>query len=504
MIILLGNMLFPNHSALPLRKMPVFMAEDFGLCAHANYHKHKLILFLAAMRHHRDDLQQQGISVDYWPLDASAAMTYEEKLLASLEKFQTQSLHTYQIEDHWFRDRLQAFCDHHQLTLITYESPLFLTPTEAFQVYRRRYKRLFMADFYKFQRQRLNVLIQPDGKPVGNRWSYDEENRKPLPKKPAQDWHIPALATPTPSIHVQAVSTLVDQFFPTHPGHSQDFWLPVTRSGALAWLDQFLVERFQQFGPYEDALSTQAPFIFHSVLSPLLNLGLITPQEVLTAALEYAATQPIPLNSLEGFIRQVIGWREYIRGVYHELGETQRQSNHLGHRRGLTQHWHQGTTGLTPLDHVIAQVNLRGWAHHIERLMVVSNAMLLSEIHPNQVFQWFLDYFVDGADWVMVPNVYGMGQFADGGQMMTKPYISGSNYLRKMGDYPKKNTGDGAWDEIWDGLYWRFVDRNRDLFSQNPRMGFMLKTLEKMDVRRRERLWAIAAEFIQTCTVSEE
>jgi deoxyribodipyrimidine photolyase-related protein len=503
MIILLGNMLFPNHSALPLRQMPVFMAEDFGLCTHANYHKHKLILYLAAMRHHRDDLQQQGVLVEYWPLDAaSATMTYEEKLLASLEKFQPQSLHTYQIEDHWFRDRLQSFCDQHQLPLITYESPLFLTSTEVFQVYRRRYKRLFMGDFYKFQRQRLNILIQPDGKPVGDRWSYDEDNRKPLPKKPTQGWSIPTLTIPTPSPHVQAVKDVVDHYFPTHPGHSRDFWLPVTRTEALHWLDQFLVERFQQFGPYEDALSTQEPFVFHSVLSPLINLGLLTPHEVVAAALESAATQTIPLNSLEGFIRQVIGWREYIRGVYHEIGETQRQSNHLGHLRGLTQHWHQGNMGLFPLDHVIQQVNQRGWAHHIERLMVVSNAMLLTEIHPNEVFQWFLDYFVDGADWVMVPNIYGMGQFADGGQMMTKPYISGSNYLRKMGNYPKTSASSGNWEEIWDGLYWRFVDRNRALFSQNPRMGFMLKTLEKMELKRRERLMAIAAEFIENCSLN--
>jgi deoxyribodipyrimidine photolyase-related protein len=348
-----------------------------------------------------------------------------------------------------------------------------------------------MGDFYKFQRRRLGILLTEQGEPQGGQWSYDDQNRKPLPKQ----IDIPKLTLPTATHHVQAVSALVEQRFPDHPGQSQHFWLPVTRVDALAWLHQFLAERFAHFGPYEDALSSQAPFVFHSVLSPLLNLGLLTAPEVVELALAYSAHHAVPLNSLEGFMRQIIGWREYIRGVYHAV-PAQRQQNALHHTRTLSADWYHGTTGLVPVDQVIQRVQQRGWAHHIERLMVMSNAMLLAEVHPDEVFRWFMELFVDSADWVMVPNVYGMGQFADGGQMMTKPYISGSNYLCKMSDYPK-----GDWCEIWDGLYWRFVDRNRVLFTRNPRLSMMVKTLEKINPERRQQIFAKADVFIRSKTL---
>jgi deoxyribodipyrimidine photolyase-related protein len=492
MIILLGNMLFPDHGRLPLHQMPVFMAEDEGLCTHFKFHKHKLILILAAMRHHRDTLRDQGAMVEYSELTLKGASpTYEEKLWEATQKYGVAELHTYEVEDHGMRDRLQSFCATHHLKLITYDSPLFLTTHEQFQQYRSRYKRLFMGDFYKIQRRRLSILVDADGEPEGGQWSYDDQNRKPLPKK----IEVPPLSIPAQTSHVKAVGALVEAKFPDHPGRSANFWLPVTRKDALAWLHQFLTERFLYFGLYEDALSTQAPFVFHSVISPMLNLGLLTPQEVVEAALAHAAAANIPLNSLEGFIRQIIGWREYIRGVYHAIAPTQRQQNVLKHTRQLTAAWYSGTTGLDPVDQVIQRVQERGWAHHIERLMVMSNAMLLTEVHPDAVFRWFMELFVDSADWVMVPNVYGMGQFADGGQMMTKPYISGSNYLKKMGDYPK-----GEWCEVWDGLYWRFVDRKKDMLTRNPRLSMMVKTLGKMDPERRQHIFAKADAFIESNT----
>jgi deoxyribodipyrimidine photolyase-related protein len=493
MIILFGNMLFPDHGRLPLRQMPVFMAEDEGLCTHFKFHKHKLILILAAMRHHRDGLRAQGVTVEYCELMFEGrSPTYTEHLWQAVQKYGTTELHTYTIEDHGMRDRLQTFCAIHSLKLITYDSPLFLTTHDQFQDYRDRYKRLFMGDFYKMQRRRLGILMDQAGEPEGGQWSYDDQNRKPLPKK----IEVPQLSSPEPTRHVKDVGALVEAKFSDHPGHSANFWLPVTRSGTLTWLHQFLSERFAQFGPYEDALSTQEPFVFHSVISPMLNLGILTPQEVVEAALNYAANHEIPLNSLEGFVRQIIGWREYIRGVYHAIAPTQRQQNVLQHTRLLTADWYNGTTGLVPVDQVIQRVQQRGWAHHIERLMVMSNAMLLAEVHPDAVFQWFMELFVDSADWVMVPNVYGMGQFADGGQMMTKPYISGSNYLNKMGDYAK-----GDWCEVWDGLYWRFVDRKKDRLIRNPRLSMMVKTLDKMQPERRQHIFAKAAAFIQAKTV---
>ncbi|HEY9825992.1 MAG TPA: cryptochrome/photolyase family protein [Stenomitos sp.] len=494
MILLLGNMLFATHSALPMRQMPVFMAEDQGLCTHFPYHKHKLILVLAAMRHHRDRLKAQGITVEYWELGTSdPTLTYEDKLLRTLRQFNATEIHTYTIEDHWMRDRLEAFCALHHLKLIFYETPLFLTSHTQFQEYRQRYKRLFMGEFYKFQRRRLNLLLDDQGQPLGGQWSYDSQNRKPLPKK--EKIQIPALTLPQPTAHVKAVAKLVDHHFADHPGSSDNFWLPVTSTDAQAWLNQFLEERFANFGPYEDALSSTEPFVYHSVLSPLLNLGLLTPKVVVDAALTYAANHHIPLNSLEGFLRQVVGWREYIRGVYHTY-PTQRQHNRLGHTRQLTADWQYGTTGLPPVDQTIERVKTRGWAHHIERLMIMSNVMLLAQVHPDAVFAWFMTYFVDSADWVMVPNVYGMGQFADGGQIMTKPYISGSNYLQKMGNYPK-----GDWSDVWDGLYWRFVAQHQTQLQQNPRLSIAIASLGKMSETHRQHIFAKAEDWIRSKTI---
>jgi deoxyribodipyrimidine photolyase-related protein len=350
MIILCGNMLFSRYGILPIQRMPpVFMAEDDGFCNHVKYHKHKLILVLAAMHHYRDALQRQGTTLEYWELDSeSSKLSYEEKLLQAVRKYSVTTLCTYTIEDHRLCDRLQFFCAHHQLTLITYDSPLFLTTHAEFQDYRKCYKRLFMGDFYKFQRRRLEILLDQDGEPQSGQWSYDEQNRKPLPKK----IEVPSLSLPTPTHHVEVVSGLVDRLFPDHPGQSQNFWLPVTHEDSMNWLHQFLSERFTNFGPYEDALSTKEPFVFHSVLSPMLNLGILTPQEVVDATLAYAANHDVPLNSLEGFIRQMIGWREYIRGVYHAIASTQRQQNALNHTRKLTADY-DGTTGLVPDDRVI-------------------------------------------------------------------------------------------------------------------------------------------------------
>ncbi len=492
MIILLGNMLFPDHGSLPLHHQQVFMAEDAGFCRLFPYHKHKLILYLAAMRHHRDRLQAQGFRVMYWELTENRQhLSYEDKLHQALQQTQDPEIHTYEIEDRDFAQRLEHFCQARGIRLITYPTPMFLTSRAEFGAWGQSRKKLFMASFYQQQRQRLGILVDAQNKPIGGQWSFDQDNRQKLPNQV----NVPELNLPAWTEHVKAVAALVEKLFPQHPGQASNFWLPVTPEAAQAWLTQFLQERLAQFGPYEDALPSRSPFVFHSVLSPLLNIGLLTPAQVLQATLEFAQAQRIPLNSLEGFIRQIIGWREYVRGAYWAVGEVQASRNFFDHQRGLTGAWQQGTTGLVPVDRVMQRLQQRGYAHHIERLMVLSNAMLLCEIQPQQIFAWFMAGFVDSAAWVMGPNVYGMGQFADGGLMMTKPYISGSNYLRKMGDYPK-----GAWTEIWDGLYWRFVSRKRDYFAQNPRLLPVIRTFDKMNSNRKEKVLGLAEEFIATQT----
>lgn len=276
--------------------------------------------------------------------------------------------------------------------------------------------------------------------------------------------------------------------FPSNPGQVAHLY-PTTHAEAKAWLAAFIKERLDAFGPYEDFISQDATFLFHSALSPLLNTGLLTPRDVIDAVRDVAA----PLNSLEGFIRQVIGWREFVRGIYVMYGRFERTHNFFKFTRSLPRSFWEASTGIEPVDGAIRKVLKTGYCHHIERLMVLGCFMLLCEIDPDEVYRWFMELFIDAYDWVMVPNVYGMSQFADGGLFATKPYICGSNYIVKMSDYKK-----GPWCEIWDGLYWRFIDHHRSLFEKNHRSSMIVRQLDKMSAERKERLFTAAEHFLKT------
>ncbi len=485
--LILGNQLFPNHKGLqPGKQTLFFMAEDVGLCTHFKYHKHKLMLFLSAMRSHADEIEKQH-ALKYWPLTTeNQALSYEDKLAQTLDEHpDIEEIVTYVIEDKFFAERMRSFCQQRGLQLKIIDSPLFLNPVADFQEYVDRTKRPFMQYFYIEQRKQRGILIDQQQEPVGGKWSLDAENRKKLPK----GIDIPDLAQSVATEHTPAVAKLVDELFADHPGDTADFWLATTRRQALYRVQDFLKNRFEDFGPYEDAIDRDRNFLFHSVLSPYINLGLITPDEVVRRALDYAAEHRVHFPSVEGYVRQVIGWREFMRGMYHT---HDLRGNFFGHRRKLNSHWYEGTTGVPPLDDSIKRVVRHGYTHHIERLMVLGNIMLLSEVHPDAVYGWFMEMFVDSSDWVMVPNVYGMSQFADGGTFATKPYIGGANYITKMSNYPK--SGDWA-DEV-DGLYWRFIDQHQKVFAANQRMSMMLGTLERMDADRKERLFRAAEGFL--------
>jgi deoxyribodipyrimidine photolyase-related protein len=286
------------------------------------------------------------------------------------------------------------------------------------------------------------------------------------------------------------VIELVSEKFSEHPGKASDFFLPTTRAGARKWLQEFLAVRLKDFGPYEDALSSRDPFLFHSILTPFLNTGLLEPGEVVAAVIAAWRKENLPINSVEGFIRQVIGWREFVFGIDRHFGERQAAANHWNHHRLLTEHWYAGTTGLPPLDAVIQKLNRYAYSHHIERLMVAGNLMLTCEIHPQEAYRWFMELHLDSADWVMGPNVFGMGIFSDGGIFATKPYLCGSNYWIKMGDY-----GKGEWCDVADGLYWGFIARHQAAFVKNPRMATIARSLDRMGSERREKILRAAEAF---------
>lgn len=493
--LVLGNQLFPAERLHADAGVSFFMAEDAGLCTAVRYHRKKLLFVLAAMRSYADELRARGLPLLYRALDAADrrdGSSYEDELAAAVDATGARRLIAREIVDKPFAARLRRFAEARGIELDVRPTPMFVTPTAELDRWFAATKQPRMASFYQYQRRRLGILVDGDGRPVGGRWSFDTENRERLPQAIA----LPGVAPPAESAHVDAVRRLVRERFADHPGDDDELLTPVTRRGALAWLDTFLEQRLARFGDYEDALSRRDDVLFHSVLAPLLNLGLLTPAEVIERTLAFAAKEAVPLNSLEGFVRQVIGWREFIHGVYRRYGDEQARANFFGNDRRLAPCWYDGTTGVPPLDDAIRKVWRLGWCHHIERLMVLANLMNLSGIAPGEAYRWFLEMFVDAAEWVMGPNVYGMGMFSDGGIFATKPYVCGSNYLLKMSDY-----GRGDWCDVVDGLYWGFVDRHRGFFAGNPRLAMMVRSHDRLGAERRERIGRAAAAFVERATL---
>ena len=275
--------------------------------------------------------------------------------------------------------------------------------------------------------------------------------------------------------------------------HNENFYLPVTHKESKKWLDDFLAQKLVYFGDYQDAIVKDESFLFHSLLSPLINSGLLTPEYVINKTLEFIDSNSVPINSAEGFIRQIIGWREFIRGVYLLEGVKQRNSNFWNNDRKMPKSFYDGTTGIEPIDDTIKKLLKTGYNHHIERLMLIGNFMLLCEINPTEVYNWFMEMYIDAYDWVMVPNVYGMSQFADGGLMSTKPYISSSNYVRKMSNYKS-----GEWTKIWDALFWNFINKHQKYFANNNRTIFIARNLEKMENAVLTERIKIAHKFLST------
>ncbi len=487
--LIMGTHLFPLSFLHSYQALPCLMIEDESLCRYVKYHKHKLIYTLTSMRLYCKALQEKDFSVKYVALKLNSEnQDFFVALLEFIKKFNLSQIITFDIEDRFFEKKLKNFFTKHKVNWKIIPSPLFLNPIEDFQEYLNDSKP-FLKTYYQRQRKKHNILIDEDFKPTGGQWSFDENNRKPVPAK----LDIPDVPTiKNDYLELEIVKKLVDSFFKDHPGASKNFWLPVTRRDALSWMKNFFDHRFENFGSYQDAIHFKTPFLFHSVLACFINSGLITAKEVIEKALDRFENSDIALHSVEGFIRQILGWREFIRGIDSVYGEQQAQANHWNHHRKINDVWYTGDSGIPILDEVIQKLNIWGYSHHIERLMVVSNLMTLTEIYPKEAFRWFMEMHIDSAEWVMGPNVYGMGLGSDGGIFATKPYICSSNYLRKMSGAKKE-----SWCDIVDGLYWRFIAKHRINFQKNPRMSMMVRQLEKIDSKRFSMLEKKAEIFIE-------
>lgn len=471
----------------PLRKADlIIIIEEQLYFLQYKFHKMKLLHQRASMKYYADMLKSHHLNVRY--IDAREAESDSGLLIAKLAKNQVKSITYYDVCDNWLEKRLVENAKKWELIRHENPSPMFLNTKTDLKEYFEGREFFFQTDFYIRQRKKWNILLDNNQKPLGGRWSFDSENRLRYPREK----QAPEVIFPLKDRYFTEAASYVMQQFPQNPGLISDtFRYPVTHQESENWLSLFLKARLPEFGPYEDAIVSNENILNHSVLSPLLNNGLLTPDQVIQHTLSHAANHSVPLNSLEGFLRQIIGWREFIRGVYVFRGSKQRTTNFWKFENKLPSTFYSGTTGIEPLDKTIKKVNETAYCHHIERLMVLGNFMLLNEIHPNEVYRWFLEMFIDAWDWVMVPNVYGMSQFADGGLMATKPYISGSNYLMKMSDYKK-----GDWQLIWDALFWRFLSQQRNFFSKNPRLNMLLNTFDKMQTEKQQMLLRIAENAI--------
>lgn len=455
------HQLFDPHPAVAGADV-VFLVEDPLFFTQYAFHRQKLMLHRASMKRFAAGRPK----VTY--LDAHH-VAHTGDVAAHVLKAKCDSVRVVDPNDDWLLRRLTAACAAARVKLTVLDDPHFLTPESEIAAFTTGKAKLFFTDFYIRQRKRLKVLLTPDGKPVGGKWSFDADNRKKLPAAVRP----PAPTSPAEDEYVREAREYVRTHFPNAPGSDTPFVYPTSPAAARAWLADFIAHRFAHFGEYEDAISARERVLFHSVLTPPLNVGLLSPQEVADAALAHA--DRVPLNSLEGFVRQVIGWREFVRLVYRTRGRAQRTRNHFGYTRPLPAGLYTGATGIAPVDHVVRGVLDTAYCHHIERLMILGNFMLLCDLHPDAVYRWFMELYIDAYDWVMVPNVYGMSQYADGGGMTTKPYISGSGYVRKMSDHKK-----GDWCRVWDALYWRFIDRHADEFRGNPRTAVIVKLKDKL------------------------
>ena len=488
------HLIFPHQlfkeSPLFDTDAPIYLVEEYLFFKQYPFHKQKIAFHRATMKRYADFLtKEKNREVTY--VESIQKISDIRELLPALKKQGISHINYIDPTDNWLNKRIQEGCKALGISFKTMENPLFLnTKEDLLPFFGKHKKKYHQTTFYKEQRKKRNILMDPEAKPMGGKWTYDTENRKKYPAKKVP----PAISFPDLDSYTIEATQYVKTHFSNHLGSLTPYALyPTSFEATKSWLQQFFEQRFMEFGVYEDAIVAENSILNHSVLTPMLNVGLITPTEIIDACLDFAEKNNVPINSTEGFVRQIIGWREFIRGIYESRGSHERTTNYWNFKKKIPASFYDGTTGIAPIDQTIKKILETGYCNHIERLMILGNFMMLCEFDPDEIYRWFMEHYIDAYDWVMVPNVYGMSQFADGGLMSTKPYISSSNYLKKMSDFP-----NGDWQQIWDALYWRFIDLNRELFAKNIRMKFMVSMLDKMPDEKRINHFKIANEYLDS------
>ena len=503
LVLVLGDQLTPGLSAL--RKADkdsdiVVMAEVAEEAGYVRHHPKKIALIFAAMRKFAKALEEDGWTLRYTRLDdpENAGSIVGELLRRAAETEATGVICTEPGEWRLIDKLKDAPIRTHMLT-----DDRFIASHKLFEDWAKGRKALRMEYFYREMRRKTGLLMV-EGEPAGGKWNYDHENRKPAPEEitgPGPLWF-------DPDAEVEDVLALVEDRFGDHFGDLRPFGFATTRAEAQKALAHFVETALPRFGDYQDAMLSGEKFLYHAVLSPYLNIGLLDPLEVCRAVETAWQEGKVPINAAEGFIRQIIGWREYVRGIYFLEGPDYATRNLLKHDRDLPDFYWGAETRMNCLSQAVAQTREEAYAHHIQRLMVTGNFALLAGVDPAQVHEWYMAVYADAFEWVMTANTIGMTQFADGGIVASKPYVSSGAYINRMSDYCKgcaysvsRKTGEGACP--FNLLYWHFLDRHRERFEGNPRMGNMYRTWDRMDQGRKKTVLAEAQDWLARLDAGE-
>ncbi|MEL7022561.1 MAG: cryptochrome/photolyase family protein [Pseudomonadota bacterium] len=501
LIVILADQLDNQHPALEAAdtaKDGVLMIETAAEATHVPSHKHRIALCLSAMRHFAEELRSSGWSVDYLELGEGHA-SLADGLKHAVDRRDPEALWWVQPGEWRVQADLSSMAEQLERPVQQFEDTHFYVSNDEFADWAKGRKQLTMEYFYRQQRARFDILMD-GGEPAGGQWNYDQDNRKSFPKSGPGE--LPAIPSFEPDAITKAVIDAVQEHFPDHPGTLDDFSWPVTREQALTALETFVEERLPNYGRYQDAMWQGEPFLFHALIASSLNLKLLNPREAVDAAVDAWRQDPdrFPLSAVEGFVRQIVGWREFIRGVYWLKMPDYAELNHFDHQTELPSWFWTGETDMNCLRQTISDTLENGYAHHIQRLMIIGNFATLAELRPVEVCDWFLAVYVDAFEWVELPNTLGMALHGDGGIVGSKPYVASGAYINRMSNYcgecqfkPSKRTGDDACP--FNALYWSFLMKHRDALGRSPRMRMVLKNLDRWDNEELNAIQARAAKI---------
>ena len=501
LILILGDQLSPDISSLQHGDRAidrVLVVEVQEEATYVKHHKKKIAFLFSAMRHFAEQLQGEGWQVDYVTLDAADNTgSFTREVERAVRRIRPERVLVTEPGEWRIKQSMAAWSKRLSLPVDILEDTRFIASHDEFGAWAEGRKQLRMEYFYREMRRKTGLLMDGD-QPVGGKWNFDSDNRKPA----KSDLFMPSPARSEPDAITQAVLTLVSERFDDHFGDLEPFWFGVTRDNALTALTHFIDVALPNFGDYQDAMLEGEKFLYHSLLSLYLNAGLLDPLEVCQRVEAAYHNNRAPLNAAEGFIRQIIGWREYVRGIYWLKMPDYVDLNFFENTRDLPDMYWTADTDMACMHAAISQTKEEAYAHHIQRLMVTGNFALLAGVDPKQVHEWYLAVYADAYEWVELPNTLGMSQFGDGGLLGSKPYAASGNYIHKMSNHcktcrydVKQKTGDGACP--FNPLYWDFLHRNRDKLERNPRMAQMYRTWDRMSDEKRKDYLESAANVLK-------